>query len=392
MAENKWLTKYKTTPLDKLDPKIKNYLGSLPQELQNEIYITATSDGSHSKNSLHYSNKAADLRFSDKLWNYISKDPNRHLAGLTLIDPNHGSAKHIHLSNAQGTKNEFYGEIDSEGRRRIYEQQGWDLSALNRTGKQSTNQTISPPIEYTPTDIRTTNPVQPYTPEQNTVLPTTPIQDFDVDNWNPFGYVDGTLLKRPIREVSQERKKQKQQVSTVIDNLADSPVKDALKTVLGSIDDEEPPPPQQSTTNNTNWLGKYTQQPVTPNKSGKSGQYNAGNLRGKDGNFLSFNSPEEGRQALVNQLVRYQTGNNKVGVTPEYTLYEAMSRYAPVKDKNNPRNYTNFIAKNIGVTPDTKIKDIDPNRWADAISIMEGNKSYLNATKKENGGWLLKYQ
>lgn len=389
MAEN-WLKKHKTTPLDKLDPKIKNYLGSLPQELQNEIVITATSDGSHSKNSLHYNDRAIDLRFTDKLWNYISKDPNRHLAGLTLIDPNHGSAKHIHLSQAQGTQNEFYGEIDPQGRRTIYNQQGWDTSILDKRSDK-TNKTISPPqaVTFTPIDTRTTQPVQDYVPEQDILLPTTPIQDFDVENWNPFGYVDGNILKRPIREVSQERKKEKAKVQNVVESLPDSPIKSAASLILGEIDNEEQPQQVVQPSTNQGWLASY--QSPKPASSNKPGQYNAGNLRGKDGKFRSFNSPQEGKQALVDQLVRYQTGTNKVGVSPDHTLYEAMSIYAPAADKNNPRNYTNFIANKIRVTPDTKIKDIDPNKWADAISVMEGNKSYLNATKKEYGGWLSKY-
>lgn len=102
--------------------------------------------------------------------------------------------------------------------------------------------------------------------------------------------------------------------------------------------------------------------------------------------FRSFATPEEGRNALLNQLNLYQTGKTKTGVKPTSTLYEAMATYAPASDKNDPKGYADFVAKKLGVSPDTPIKDLDPKGWADAITIMEGNK------KGNNPGNLRKFQ
>jgi len=109
------------------------------------------------------------------------------------------------------------------------------------------------------------------------------------------------------------------------------------------------------------------------NSSSKLGKFNIGNIKDKNGKFLSFNSREEGKQALINQLRLYQTGKSKTGVKPNFTLYEAMDKYAPSSDKNNPKQYSEFIAKKIGITINTPIKDIDLNKWAEAIAIFEGN-------------------
>lgn len=90
--------------------------------------------------------------------------------------------------------------------------------------------------------------------------------------------------------------------------------------------------------------------------------------------FRTFGSYQEGRAALENQLNLYKTGRTKNPVKPTSTLYEAMSVYAPAADKNDPKNYANFIARKLGISVDTPIYKIDTGKWADAITIMEGNK------------------
>lgn len=102
--------------------------------------------------------------------------------------------------------------------------------------------------------------------------------------------------------------------------------------------------------------------------------------------FQTFGSYEEGRQALERQLNLYQTGRTRNPVGPSSTLKEAMSVYAPAADNNDPTSYTNFIAKKIGVSPNTPISQIDTRAWASAIEQMEGNK-YGN-----NPGNLKKYR
>lgn len=104
------------------------------------------------------------------------------------------------------------------------------------------------------------------------------------------------------------------------------------------------------------------------------------------GQFQSFNSPEEGRQALLNQLNLYQTGKTKTGLKPTSSLYEAMAKYAPSSDNNNPKAYAEFIAKKLNIPATTPISQVDPNQWANAITQMEGNK------KGNNPGNLKKFQ
>lgn len=107
-----WKLKNNNVNISNLNSNIIGYLNTLEPEYQDLILATAGSDGKHSKNSRHWSGNAIDLRihnqdnpFDDKLWKRIEKDPNRIKFGLTLIDPNHGTAPHIHLSYGEGSEN-----------------------------------------------------------------------------------------------------------------------------------------------------------------------------------------------------------------------------------------------------------------------------------------------
>lgn len=102
----KWGKKASSVNVANLNSNIIEYFGTLPQELQSKILATSGNDSGHAKTSRHYSDKAIDLRFDDAIWQYMAKDPNRLKYGLTLIDPNHGSGKHIHLSHGDGTENQ----------------------------------------------------------------------------------------------------------------------------------------------------------------------------------------------------------------------------------------------------------------------------------------------
>lgn len=114
---------------------------------------------------------------------------------------------------------------------------------------------------------------------------------------------------------------------------------------------------------------------ITPGSGGKA-RNNYGNIRDvKTGTFRSFNSPEEGRAALENQLNIYKTNRSRTGVKANSTLYEAMAKYAPAADRNNPKKYAEFIANKIGISPNTPISQVPTKQWADAIAIMEGNKN-----------------
>lgn len=121
----------------------------------------------------------------------------------------------------------------------------------------------------------------------------------------------------------------------------------------------------------------YENQAANAQSSGGGSKNNYGNIKGPDGRFLNFNTPEEGRKALLHQLSLYQTGKTKNPVKPTSTIYEAMSVYAPKTPgtKDDPVAYANFVAKRLGVTPNTAIKDINLEQWADAVSVFEGNKN-----------------
>lgn len=95
--------------------------------------------------------------------------------------------------------------------------------------------------------------------------------------------------------------------------------------------------------------------------------------------FRTFSNYQEGKQALLDQLNLYKTGRTKNNLTPDSTLQQAMSVYAPVGDgRNNPTLYAAYIAHNIGVTPNTPISKINTSDWANAIEKFEGNKSGNN--------------
>ena len=101
----KWKVKSNSVKLGSLNENIIRYIDSLPSDVQERILATSGNDSGHSKTSRHYHNNAIDLRFDDKVWSSIEKDPNRLKFGLSLINPNHGTGKHIHLSHGNGTEN-----------------------------------------------------------------------------------------------------------------------------------------------------------------------------------------------------------------------------------------------------------------------------------------------
>ena len=84
---------------------------------------------------------------------------------------------------------------------------------------------------------------------------------------------------------------------------------------------------------------------------------------------------EEGFDALTYQLDLYKNGKSS-NTTGNETLLEAMKIYAPKKDNNNPTEYANNVAKSLGITTGTKIKDIDSVDWAAVISSVESPQAH----------------
>lgn len=86
---------------------------------------------------------------------------------------------------------------------------------------------------------------------------------------------------------------------------------------------------------------------------------NPGAIRSVSGPFLRFKTYEEGFNYLLNYLTRAASGKHKAYPRGgETTLLEFQHIYSPAEDNNNPEAYANFVAKEIGVTTDTKIKSL----------------------------------
>lgn len=93
-------TKDTSVNLKNIDKNLMGYINTLPEEMQKEVLVTSGNDSdAHSKTSWHYHNKAVDLRYSHKLYNYMATDPNRVKYQISLYNPNHGTGKHLHLSH-----------------------------------------------------------------------------------------------------------------------------------------------------------------------------------------------------------------------------------------------------------------------------------------------------
>lgn len=112
---------------------------------------------------------------------------------------------------------------------------------------------------------------------------------------------------------------------------------------------------------------------------------NPGNIKNSSGDFVSFNSPQEGYAALLNDLQVKQSGKSKTGLKPESTLADFSKTYAPSSDKNDPAQYTANLANHMGVRPDSKLSELNVGKWADAIANAEGYKSKSNnSTSKKS--------
>lgn len=84
---------------------------------------------------------------------------------------------------------------------------------------------------------------------------------------------------------------------------------------------------------------------------------NPGAVRSKSGSFLKFSTYEAGWNYLLDYLTRAATGKHKA-YRPTMTLLEFQRVYSPSSDGNDPVRYADFVAKRIGVTVSTQIKNL----------------------------------
>lgn len=99
---------------------------------------------------------------------------------------------------------------------------------------------------------------------------------------------------------------------------------------------------------------------------------NPGNLRNIDGSWMKFNTPQEGFKALMGYLERAKSGDH-TAYNSNQTLYQFFSKYAPAADSNNPKAYAENVAKKLGVSPGTKIGQLDTFAWAKEIARHESS-------------------
>ena len=99
---------------------------------------------------------------------------------------------------------------------------------------------------------------------------------------------------------------------------------------------------------------------------------NPGNLRNTDGSWMKFSTPQEGFKALTGYVERAKKGDH-----PRYnsgqTLYQFFSIYAPAADSNNPKSYAETVAKKLGISPNTKLGNINTFDLAKEIAMHESS-------------------
>lgn len=94
-----WLKKKdNSVNLEGMSGRILSYLETIPESLRDKLLATSGNDSDvHVKGSKHYKGSAIDLRFDKDVYEYLKNDPNFKNSGLNVLDPNHGTAPHLHI-------------------------------------------------------------------------------------------------------------------------------------------------------------------------------------------------------------------------------------------------------------------------------------------------------
>ena len=129
------------------------------------------------------------------------------------------------------------------------------------------------------------------------------------------------------------------------------------------------------------------------NPHGAVDRNNLGNIIDtKTGTFRKFETPEQGAQALINDINAKKTGATSTGLTGNSSLSELISKYAPKEDNNNPQAYTNAVVKNakdilgIDIKANTPIRQIDSKNLGILLSIQEKGAKYKDDIIKAFSG------
>lgn len=115
---------------------------------------------------------------------------------------------------------------------------------------------------------------------------------------------------------------------------------------------------------------------------------NPGNIKDPaTGKFRIFDTPEQGQSALLADLKLKTTGGSKV-IKPDASLKQFAQVWAPASDNNNPDQYANTLAQNLGVNTDVPISSL-ANRlpdFAKAISTAEGTTTLMQQPQNSATG------
>lgn len=102
-----------------------------------------------------------------------------------------------------------------------------------------------------------------------------------------------------------------------------------------------------------------------------------------EGWFQKYATVEEWIKALNSKIKNAQTGKSSV-YKPDMTIQQFINKYAPPSE-NNSAAYANFLAKELWAKTSTKIKDLDTQKFANAIMKHENRAMYNELEKR----WLL---
>jgi diguanylate cyclase (GGDEF)-like protein len=125
---------------------------------------------------------------------------------------------------------------------------------------------------------------------------------------------------------------------------------------------------------------------IAPGTSIGTRQNNPGNIRDTPNSFKTFATPQEGFQALMDDVKAKQSGNNKHGLGPHSSLQDFFEVYAPRIDNNDPTAYAQAVASRLGVTPDTEIGGLDTKRFAQEIARHESPDFPLDEPAQPSNG------
>jgi hypothetical protein len=90
----------------------------------------------------------------------------------------------------------------------------------------------------------------------------------------------------------------------------------------------------------------------------------------RTGEFRQFTDPAQGWESGIQDLEGKLTGTSHV-LDPSATLAELIEVWAPKSDNNDPKSYADFVASQLGVSPQTPVAELQPRLRDLAISMAK---------------------